>query len=127
MSTPKGAAQSRWGYGPADDQTPCLLRGDGLAAGEQVPELLRAELVALAEADYLALLGLDLLGGLRDVLGDLDGDGGNAVLVGVEEVAGAHDDASHLHRDAHLDHLHVSVRRDDVARVELEAHRLGFV
>src|SRR5437867_13419802 len=76
----------------------------------QILQPLGGEVARLADADDLALVGLDLRHRLRDLPGDLLGNRHHAVLTGVDQLARLHPEAADLHGQPDVEHVDVRVR-----------------
>src|SRR6202022_2185401 len=103
------------------------LVGAGADALEELLELVGGEAGALAHLDDLALVGLDLGDGLRDLRRDVRGDRAEPLVVAVDQVARLDPQAADLDRDAEVHHVHVGVGDRHVGGAELEAERAHLV
>src|SRR2546421_1424655 len=120
VGSPPGQTRVASATSPACTRSMRLVRsGPDLAV--EVLELLRGEAGRLTDRDDLPLVRFDIRHRLRDLVGDLVGNGGGTVLVGVDQIAGLDPEPTHLHGNAEVDHVHPRVRHGDVRRGELEA------
>src|SRR6266852_5019905 len=115
VGSPPGQTRVASATSPACTRSMRLVRsGPDLAV--EVLELLRGEAGRLTDRDDLPLVRFDVRHRLRDLLGDLVGNGGRAVLVGMDETTRLDREAAHFHREAEVDHVHPRVRHGDVRR-----------
>ena len=99
----------------------------GVRDGPQLDVLFEREVVGPADFQQRALAALDLDAGRGQPWRDLVGDQANAVLVGVDQVAGVDLDPADHDRRAEIDQPDVGVADAGVQAEELESERLDLV